>query len=304
MLQGSRRFRSIIECYKAQYQAALTKYDKTSVTRDIYDLLCHVGSRFLKRHPASGDWQEITPSAARDKIGHALRFANRTSRNGNQKAAKMPEEEVAPVISSGCSSEAGPASQPMVQVSSTTSSVNTATNLILIQGHSQPLLPGSSSPCAAAQARGPCMTDDRKEAVLNNGRSYLAAAIAPIIHDSYLHPPQQGQCGLANSLLTTAASTTTTMTNCRRDSHSSSSDGSLALLDHIFVSEKQLCAVGDVPFPTLDHHSSSSSSSSSRKCHLSQTTTTSTGPVVNDAAATLLWSSDADFDSEILSVLL
>jgi len=77
---GSRRFRTVIECYREKYQQALTKWDKTSVTRTIYDNLSQAGSRFLKYNEAQNFWEEISPMAARDKIGHALRFANRLIR--------------------------------------------------------------------------------------------------------------------------------------------------------------------------------------------------------------------------------
>lgn len=46
------------------------QWDKTSVTRTIYDNLSQAGSRFLKYKDALKIWEEISPMAARDKIGH------------------------------------------------------------------------------------------------------------------------------------------------------------------------------------------------------------------------------------------
>jgi hypothetical protein len=45
------------------------------ITKEIYDVLSQ-NSRFLKMNEQERVWEEITPLQARDKIGHALRFAN------------------------------------------------------------------------------------------------------------------------------------------------------------------------------------------------------------------------------------
>ena len=56
------------------------KYDKTNITRTIYDIMCQSGSRFLRHNETLDHWEELSTATARDKIGHALRFANRVSR--------------------------------------------------------------------------------------------------------------------------------------------------------------------------------------------------------------------------------
>lgn len=75
--EGSRHFRTMIECYREKYAKALTKHDKTCVIREIYENLKLARSRFLKRNHELKAWEELNEPAARDKIGHALRFANR-----------------------------------------------------------------------------------------------------------------------------------------------------------------------------------------------------------------------------------
>ena len=79
---GNRMYRSIIEAFRVNYANALTKFDKTSVTRDVYDAVRRTGSRFLKYNKALQAWEEVSDANARDKIGHALRFANRDMRRG------------------------------------------------------------------------------------------------------------------------------------------------------------------------------------------------------------------------------
>jgi len=61
-----------------------TKHDKTTFTKQIYDLIETTGARFLKLKPQTLEWEVISPAAAREKIGHSLRFAGRPwKRNSN-----------------------------------------------------------------------------------------------------------------------------------------------------------------------------------------------------------------------------
>ena len=80
MHPGTQRFRMVIESYRERYAKALTKYDKMTVTKEIYEALQVASSRFLKWTSKEDAWEELTPMAARDKCGHALRFANRENR--------------------------------------------------------------------------------------------------------------------------------------------------------------------------------------------------------------------------------
>lgn len=74
---GSRRFRNAIESYRQKYHEANTKQDKMKITKEIYESFCKSSSRFLKWNETLRNWDELTSLEARDKISHALRFANR-----------------------------------------------------------------------------------------------------------------------------------------------------------------------------------------------------------------------------------
>jgi len=87
---GSISFRRVIEENASKYQEAVTKQDRMQVTKTIYDYLGSQNSRFLKYNTSESAWEELTSLLARDKISHALRFANRekkttTSANGKTK---------------------------------------------------------------------------------------------------------------------------------------------------------------------------------------------------------------------------
>lgn len=82
---GSKSFREVVDRYVERYQQADSKYMKMEITKEIYTHLSEQSSRFLKYNSKTGLWQELTSSAVRDKIGHALRFANRRKRNRKSK---------------------------------------------------------------------------------------------------------------------------------------------------------------------------------------------------------------------------
>lgn len=85
--KGSRRFRDIIDQYMPRYIKLETKYSKMSITREIYEVVSQE-SRFLKFNAAEGVWEEISSNAARDKIGHSLRFSSRAKRRHQKKNKK------------------------------------------------------------------------------------------------------------------------------------------------------------------------------------------------------------------------
>lgn len=76
---GSKNFRSIIESYSAKYQQAMTKFEKMTITREIYEMIIEK-SRFLKLNEETQTWEEISSESARDKIGHSLRFSGRANK--------------------------------------------------------------------------------------------------------------------------------------------------------------------------------------------------------------------------------
>ena len=78
---GSLNFRAVIDQYASKYQEAITKQEKMNVTKEIYDNLGSQNTRFLKFNAAVKGWEELSSLLARDKISHALRFANREKKS-------------------------------------------------------------------------------------------------------------------------------------------------------------------------------------------------------------------------------
>ncbi|CAB9514924.1 expressed unknown protein [Seminavis robusta] len=78
---GSINFRAVIDKFAPKYQEAITKQEKMNVTKEIYESLGSQNSRFLKYNAKAKAWEELTSLLARDKISHALRFANREKKS-------------------------------------------------------------------------------------------------------------------------------------------------------------------------------------------------------------------------------
>jgi len=86
---GTSRFRAVIDAYRENYAQALSKFEKMTVTLTIYELLTKSNSRFLKWNKTHKTWEELSMMAARDKVGHALRYANRNTCNHIKDIAAM-----------------------------------------------------------------------------------------------------------------------------------------------------------------------------------------------------------------------
>jgi hypothetical protein len=92
---GNRIFRQHVEAIKLRYHAAKTKAERMKITKDfVKELQSTYGSRFLKMH-SSGMWFEISPFDARDKVGHAIRFALR------RHVAATKSDDIADVAGAG-----------------------------------------------------------------------------------------------------------------------------------------------------------------------------------------------------------
>ncbi|CAB9497620.1 expressed unknown protein [Seminavis robusta] len=78
--KGSRCFRLFVESYRRRYQDAKNKHKRASITREMYDTITQASIRFLKFNDERKGWEEITSTEARDKITHALRFAQKKRR--------------------------------------------------------------------------------------------------------------------------------------------------------------------------------------------------------------------------------
>lgn len=88
---GNRIFRQHVEATKLRYHAAKTKAERMKITKDfVKELQSTYGSRFFKSD-GNGMWFEISQFDARDKVGHAIRFALRrhiaVKKSGNIAAA-------------------------------------------------------------------------------------------------------------------------------------------------------------------------------------------------------------------------
>ena len=79
--QGSRKFRAYIDEHAPQYVEAITKQEKMAVTKALYDRIGAANGRFLKYNVKAKGWVELSSLLARDKISHALRFANRDTKS-------------------------------------------------------------------------------------------------------------------------------------------------------------------------------------------------------------------------------
>lgn len=89
------------------------------ITKEIYETLSQ-SSRFLKFNTLEKVWEEISPMAARDKCGHALRFANRNKTKGKNAVGMRVAPETASLLKtsnststvvSACNSSAASSSQ-------------------------------------------------------------------------------------------------------------------------------------------------------------------------------------------------
>jgi hypothetical protein len=96
---GSRRYRSLIDSFRHKYSSAASRLEKMAITMDIFSFLQRANSRFLRYNEELGGWEEVPFLAARDKIGHALRFANRltakprcTKKNNHKTTPDNPDD--------------------------------------------------------------------------------------------------------------------------------------------------------------------------------------------------------------------
>ena len=98
--KGSLFFKGLIDAHVVQYKEASSRQAKMEVTKTIFDMLQN--SRFLKWNDETKQWEVLHPLSIRDKIGHALRFANRKSKASS--AAKQSKARRTSSYSSSSSS--------------------------------------------------------------------------------------------------------------------------------------------------------------------------------------------------------
>lgn len=130
--EGSQRYRLVIDSFREKYASAATRHQKCAITLQIYDLLAKTASRFLKYNDKMGAWEELPFMTARDKIGHALRFANRkSSKKGSQMSAAAAAAAAADLeLPMTCSSISPMTNGSMIST--------TSTSMIPLQGQNEP----------------------------------------------------------------------------------------------------------------------------------------------------------------------
>lgn len=73
---GNRRFRVIIENHSISYENAKSKLDKGLIITSVFQTIQDAGGYFVRKSRRdSNQWEVLTHSQAKEKIGHALRDA-------------------------------------------------------------------------------------------------------------------------------------------------------------------------------------------------------------------------------------
>jgi hypothetical protein len=85
---GNKYFRQIIEDFRAIYQNADCRDQKTNITCSVISKIQNRSGRFLKLNEESGIWEEVGEQYAREKVSHALRSA----KDPNRPKVKKPRK--------------------------------------------------------------------------------------------------------------------------------------------------------------------------------------------------------------------
>ena len=70
---GNKRFQAVLDIYAARYDNATRKQEKMMTTKEIVACIHNSSGRFLQFKKEHGMWEEISNTAAREKVSHALR---------------------------------------------------------------------------------------------------------------------------------------------------------------------------------------------------------------------------------------
>ena len=70
---GNAQFMKLVSSFALAYAAAASKFHKTTIVVQIYNLL-RVSGRFVRFEQVSGKFYEVDGTTAKSKIGHALRY--------------------------------------------------------------------------------------------------------------------------------------------------------------------------------------------------------------------------------------
>mmetsp|Transcript_14899 Transcript_14899/g.28452 ORF Transcript_14899/g.28452 Transcript_14899/m.28452 type:complete len:162 (+) Transcript_14899:108-593(+) len=70
---GNAQFMQLVSSFALAYASATSKFHKTTIVVQIYKIL-RASGRFVRFEQASGKFYEVDGTAAKSKIGHALRY--------------------------------------------------------------------------------------------------------------------------------------------------------------------------------------------------------------------------------------
>ena len=85
---GNKRFRTIVQSKREQYQSAGRRDDKNRIINEIIAQVYREGGRFLRNDEDTGEWVLVEPSGVHDKVSHALRSAKEPRRTPGEMAGE------------------------------------------------------------------------------------------------------------------------------------------------------------------------------------------------------------------------
>ena len=86
---GNQRLQVVLDMYTARYNDA-SKKERMAITKDIVACIHNSSGRFLQFKIEDGMWEEISNTAARDKVSHALRTKIKHNKKRNQPENNTP----------------------------------------------------------------------------------------------------------------------------------------------------------------------------------------------------------------------
>ena len=92
---GNKQLRKIAESFLSQYSGAQDKRTKTKAVNNVLESIRRSNGQFVKK-TRSGSWEEVSDTAAREKIGYVFRdlLSDKYKSSSKSKVAKRMEERV------------------------------------------------------------------------------------------------------------------------------------------------------------------------------------------------------------------
>jgi len=89
--KGSLYFKAFVQSYVERYTEAKGKHKRGAITQEMYERITQANIRFLRFNPDKNGWEEMTSTAARDKITHALKYAQKKQQRKSK--TNIPERQ-------------------------------------------------------------------------------------------------------------------------------------------------------------------------------------------------------------------